>query len=125
MTPGTQTPRYNPLENLPILTLEDGSAVFDSAHILEYIIQRYADPAPKLVPEGIDAGLQARQIQGVAKGHMDALSLIFFQQAREPQSPAWTTRPNRKVNGAIKTYDEFVKEAKVGCFLDDTYVFDR
>src|ERR1700761_5126169 len=64
----TKTPQYNPLEKLPILILEDGSAVYDSAHIQEYIIQKYANLEPKLIPDGIEAGLKARQIQILAEG---------------------------------------------------------
>ena len=117
----TKAPEFNPLEKLPILILEDGSAVYDSAHIQEYIIQKYADREPKLIPEGIDAGLKARQIQVLAEGHMDALSLIFFEQAREKPSPEWTARQNRKVDNAIKAYSELVKAANGGWLVDDTF----
>ena len=48
------------------------------------------------MPEGVDAGLKARRILVLAEGHMDALSLIFFEQAREKPSPEWTARQNRK-----------------------------
>ena len=33
----TQTPRYNPLEKLPILLLEDSGSVYESFYILEYL----------------------------------------------------------------------------------------
>lgn len=78
----TETPKFNPLEKLPILILDDGSSLYDSAHIQEYIIQKYADKPPSLIPEGFDAGFQARQIQVLAEGHMDAMALRFFETAR-------------------------------------------
>ena len=89
----TKTPEYNPLEKLPILILEDSSAVYDSAHIQEYIIQKYADREPKLIPEGVDAGLKARQIQILAEGHMDALALLFSKRKR--RNPARSGRLDR------------------------------
>ena len=115
----TATPKYNPLEKLPILIMEDGSAVYDSYHIQEYIIQKFADRAPKLIPEGIDAGLTARQIQTLAVGMMDALSLVFFERARENPSPEWFARQNRKVDNAVKAYSDFVKAAKGGWLVGD------
>jgi len=33
----TSTPRYNPLEKLPILLLSDGSSVYESSYILRYL----------------------------------------------------------------------------------------
>ena len=78
----TQTPQFNPLEKLPILILEDGSSLYDSAHIQEWIIQRYADKQPSLMPEGFDEGFKARQIQVLAEGHMDAMALRFFEVSR-------------------------------------------
>jgi glutathione S-transferase len=94
----TATPKYNPLEKLPILIFENGFSVYDTQHIQEYIVQKYADREPKLIPQGIDAGLTARQIQALAVGMMDALSLVFFERARELPSPEWSARQNRKVS---------------------------
>lgn len=82
----TQTPTYNPLEKLPILILEDGSWLYDSELIQEYIIQRFADKGPSLLPEGFDAIFKAKQIQTLCEGHMDALALAFFEKNREVPS---------------------------------------
>ena len=82
----TQTPTYNPLEKLPILSLEDGSWLYDSELIQEYIIQRFADKGPSLLPEGFDAIFKAKQIQTLCEGHMDALALAFFEKNREVPS---------------------------------------
>ena len=82
----TQTPTYNPLEKLPILILEDGSWLYDSELIQEYIIQKFADKGPSLLPEGFDATFKAKQIQTLCEGHMDALALDFFEKNREAPS---------------------------------------
>ncbi len=83
----TETPTYNPLEKLPILLLDDGTAICDSAVIQEYILEKFADKEPKLLPEGFDAYLQAKQIQTLAIGQMDAMALTFFENSREVKSP--------------------------------------
>jgi len=48
----TVTPRYNPLEKLPILLLEDGSSIYESSFILEYLELKH--PSPPLVSANID-----------------------------------------------------------------------
>lgn len=83
----TAKPNYDPLEKLPILIFDNGFSVYDSQHIPEYIIQKYAEREPKLIPKGIYAGLTAHQIQTLAVGTMDALSLVLFERAREQPSP--------------------------------------
>ena len=37
----TQTPRYNPLEKLPILVMDDGSSIHESHFILEYLEMKH------------------------------------------------------------------------------------
>lgn len=91
----TQTPKFNPLEKLPILILDDGSSIYDSSLIQEYILHKYADKKPPLLPEGWDAEFQARQIQVLAQGHMDAMALHFFEISREDRaSPEYVTTAN-------------------------------
>lgn len=82
----TQTPTYNPLEKLPILIFEDGTHIYDSALIQEFIIKTYADKGPALVPQDLKGYLQARQIQTLAIGQMDAMALVFFEDSREVKS---------------------------------------
>jgi glutathione S-transferase len=53
----TTTPLYNPLEKLPVLILEDGSAIYESRFILEYLEAKY--PATPLLPDDIDGKLAA------------------------------------------------------------------
>lgn len=78
----TETPKFNPLEKLPILILDDGTHMYDSSLIQEYILHKYADKEPSLLPEKWDSAFQARQIQVLAQGHMDAMALRFFEVSR-------------------------------------------
>ena len=109
----TQTPKHNPLEKLPILLFPDGRPpVYDSAHIQEYIVQKYSDRVPILLTGDIDLDLQARQIQVLAEGLMDAFILAFFETQREVPSKEWQARQDRKVDGALRAFDEMVKDRK-------------
>jgi glutathione S-transferase len=77
--------------------------VYDSAHIQEYIVQKYADRAPRLLTGDVDLDLQARQIQVLAEGLMDAFVLRFFEAKREEgkRSAEWMARQDRKIDGAM------------------------
>jgi glutathione S-transferase len=114
----TETPKYNPLEKLPILIFDDGRApIYESWYIQEYIVQKYRGTGPDLLPKEIDDQLMVKKIQVLADGACDAMSLVFFETARgELMSKEWLDRQLRKVNGAIKAVDELVRENK-GKFL--------
>lgn len=104
----TETPKHNPLEKLPILLFSDGrDPVYDSSHIQEYIVQKYADKAPRLLTGDVDTDLQARQIQTLAQGVLDAFVLAFFETSRpqEKQSEEWMARQQRKIDGGMKAFD--------------------
>lgn len=106
----TETPKYNPLEKLPILLFDDGrEPVYDSTHIQEYIIQKYADKGPSLLLGDLDLDLKARQIQVLAQGLLDSYVQIRFEKQREHQSKEWMARQNRKMNGAMKAFEELAK----------------
>ncbi|KAH6712337.1 glutathione S-transferase domain-containing protein [Leptodontidium sp. 2 PMI_412] len=115
----TETPKYNPLEKLPILIFDDGrSPIYESWYIQEYIVQKYRDKGPALMPEALDDQLLVRQIQVLADGACDALGLAFFELARgELKSAEWLDRQMRKVKGVLAAADELVKKSGEGKFL--------
>lgn len=97
----TSVPLYNPLEKLPVLLLEDGGAVYESAYILEWLERKY--PSPALLPAETDAYLEARRYMVLADGVCDAFLIYFFETLRAPehQSAPWMARQRRKVEGGI------------------------
>jgi glutathione S-transferase len=110
--PDTQTPTYNPLEKLPILLFDDGrEPVYDSSHIQECIVAKYAEREPKLLTGDMDLGLKARQILTLSQGLLDAFVLRFFEVKRDQdkQSKQWLDRQERKIDGAMKAMNELVK----------------
>jgi glutathione S-transferase len=111
----TETPKYNPLEKLPILLFPDGSPpVYDSAHIQEYIVRKYENRGPKLITGDIDLDLQIRQIVVLSEGCLDAFVLQNFERSRDPakQSTLWLDRQNRKIDGAMRAFSELVSARK-------------
>lgn len=105
----TATPKHNPLEKLPVLILEDGTSVYESHYILEYIEAKMQGKVP-LLSEDIDERLLAKKIEVVVDGMCDALVLLFFekQRAKAAQSEEWKARQMRKVDGGFKALAEWV-----------------
>ena len=97
----TSTPKFNPLEKLPVLILEDGSSVYESSYILQYLELKY--PTPPMLPADVDGILAARKLEVLCDGVCDALVLTFFERMRgEDASPEWTARQRRKIDGGVK-----------------------
>ncbi len=96
----TSTPRYNPLEKLPILLLGDGTSVYESSYILQYLELKH--PQLPLVPKDIDGHLAARKLEVLCDGVCDAVVLSLFEKIRAGGgSPEWLARQRRKIEGGI------------------------
>ncbi len=97
------TPRYNPLEQLPVLIPDDGEPVFESTFILDWLETTYSDPP--LLPHDPGEALRAKQVQVIAEGVMDATLLLFWEMQREAISAEWAKRQLRKVRGGLSDLD--------------------
>ncbi len=97
----TQTPKYNPLEKLPILITSDGRSVYESRFILEWLEAKH--PTPPLLPDDVDGRLAARHMEVLADGVCDAFVLTFFERMRPAaqQSQEWLARQRRKLDGGL------------------------
>ncbi|KAK5685065.1 hypothetical protein LTS10_003140 [Elasticomyces elasticus] len=106
----TVTPQYNPLEKLPVLILDDQTAVYESHYILEWLEAKYPEPA--LLPSDIDDRLFAKKVEVLCDGMCDAVVIAFFERMREPekQSEPWKARQMRKVEGGLRQLNTWVEE---------------
>ena len=96
----TSTPRHNPLEKLPVLLLPDGSSVYESSYILQYLELKH--PQPPLLPQDADGWLAARKLEVLCDGICDAVVLSHFEKMRgERGSPEWLARQRRKIDGGV------------------------
>lgn len=96
----TSTPLYNPLEKLPVLLLPDGSSVYESSYILQYLELKHPDVP--LLPDDIDGKLAARKLEVLCDGVCDAIVLSLFEKMRaEGGSPEWLARQRRKIEGGV------------------------
>ena len=97
---GTTVPKYNPLNKVPALVLDDGHSIYDSVVITEYLDGL---PGRRFLPAGGPERAVARSHEALGNGIMDAGITIFLERKREAarQDPAWIARQASKVNAGI------------------------
>lgn len=97
----TETPKFNPLEKLPVLITESGEGIYESRFILEWLEAKH--PTPPLLPDDSDERLAARQMEVLADGVCDAFVLHFWERhrAEAQQSAEWLARQQRKIDGGL------------------------
>jgi glutathione S-transferase len=98
--PDTCTSRFNPLEKLPILVLDNGETVYDSRFILEWLERHY--PEPPLLSRDIGQALDAKRLEVLSDGVLDALVLLFWEISRPIVSEPWADRQRRKIVGGFR-----------------------
>src|SRR5262249_20616302 len=77
LAPADTVRLQNPLGKIPSLVLEDGTVLFDSRVILEYLDHRAG--GGRIIPTDIDARLAALRLQALADGIMDASVLLVYE----------------------------------------------
>jgi glutathione S-transferase len=80
---------HNPLGKIPTLILDDGTALYDSRVIVEFLDS--VSPISRLIPEGTRDRLAVRRWEALADGVTDAGILVRYESVRDKneQSPAW------------------------------------
>lgn len=104
----TTVPQHNPLEKLPVLICDDGSSVYESSYILEWLEAKF--PTPPIYPLDPMQRLRARRLEVLADGVCDAVVLTFFENMRPPgqSSPEWLARQRRKIEGGISAIGQLI-----------------
>jgi glutathione S-transferase len=72
----------NPVGKIPVLVLEDGSTMFDSRVILEYLDHRAG--GGKIIPREAGARFAALRLQALADGMTDAQILLVYEGRWRP-----------------------------------------
>jgi glutathione S-transferase len=90
-------PDLNPLGKVPVLVLEDGTALYDSRVICEFLDG--VSPIGKLIPAGNRERIEVRRWEALADGIVDAGALARAESQRpsHERSAAWTERQMKKV----------------------------
>jgi glutathione S-transferase len=100
--PGDSVRKQNPLGKIPALVLEDGTVLFDSRVILDYLDHRAG--GGRIVPKDPTARFAALRLQALADGLMDASILLVYEgrwRPAEKHEPKWIELQSGKVARAL------------------------
>lgn len=116
--PGTRVPQFNPLGKVPVLVMDDGSALYDSRVIVEYL--DCASPVSRLLPDINRERVQVKRWEALADGVCDATVAIVMEKRRPDvkQDAAWIERQSQKIErGVAKMAEELA--ARNWCYGDN------
>ena len=95
-------PQFNPLGKVPVLVLDDGTALYDSRVIVEYLDT--VSPVSRLIPEPNRQRIAVRRWEALADGICDAAIVIVREQKRpaRQQSKDWIARHFQKIHFGVR-----------------------
>jgi glutathione S-transferase len=98
LDPNDSLSRENPLGKIPALILDDGTVVFDSRVILEWLDIEAG--GGRIIPVEPKARIAALTLQALADGLLDAALLCVYEVRMRPEaerSPGWVARQRDKI----------------------------
>ena len=103
-------PRFNPLGKVPVLERDDGTMLFDSPVIVEYLDQL---KAPTWLPAAGEARWEMLRWEALADGILDAVvtRLLETRRAAAQQAPEVIQRQAQKVARALEYTERSLKGA--------------
>jgi glutathione S-transferase len=98
----TAVPTYNPLGKVPVFVLDDGTTLFDSRVIVEYLDT--VSPVSRLIPEPSRQRIGVRRWEALADGICDAAVAIVLESRRAAgqQDGHWLERQRGKVDLGLR-----------------------
>src|SRR5450755_331238 len=103
----TAVPQYNPLGKVPVLVLDDGTPLYDSRVIVEYLDT--VSPVSRLIPEPSRQRIAVKRWEALADGICDA-AVVIVRETKRPakqQNSELLARQRQKIDRGLS---EFAKE---------------
>jgi len=100
--PADSIRRQNPLGKIPALVLDDGTTLYDSRVILEYLDQLAG--GGRIIPREQAARFEALRLQALCDGVLDASVLLVYENRYRPEDKrvqGWIDRQAGKVKRAL------------------------
>jgi len=96
---------HNPLGKVPVLVLEDGTALYDSRVIVEFLDA--VSPIGRLIPADHRERIEVRRWEALADGVLDAGGAARVERRRpsHEQNAAWIDRQLAKVSRGLTAMD--------------------
>jgi glutathione S-transferase len=93
---------HNPLGKIPTLVLDDGTPLYDSRVIVEFLDN--ASPISRLIPDERRDRVAVRRWEALADGVLDAGLLVRSESLRDrkERSQAWTDKQTARMHRAME-----------------------
>jgi glutathione S-transferase len=93
---------HNPLGKIPTLVLDDGTTLYDSRVIVEFLDS--VSPISRLIPDATRDRVAVRRWEALADGVLDAGILIRAEGLRDKKerSKAWTDKQTARMHRAME-----------------------
>jgi len=94
--------RDNPLAKIPVLILDDGEPIYDSAVICELLDDM--GTGPRLIPAEQPARVRCLRLAALGDGLMEAALLIVYEKRFRPEDKwvaSWVERQETKIAAAL------------------------
>ncbi len=97
----TKVTLHNPLTKIPVLILDDGTSLYDSRVIAEFLDG--ITPVTRLIPEGGRERAMVKRLEALGDGIADAGIAIFLERKRDAaqQGEDWIARQMGKLERGI------------------------
>jgi glutathione S-transferase len=118
--PNDSLRKTNPLGKIPVIIIEDGSAIYDSRVILDYLDERAG--GGKIVPRQGPQRLAALRLQALCDGILDASILTVYESRfRKPEmhEAKWLELQAGKVSRALAVLESAPPPFAAGQALPD------
>jgi glutathione S-transferase len=106
----------NPLGKVPVLVLDDGATLFDSAVICEYLDGLHE--GPRLIPARGPERWRTLRLQALAQGMADAGVALRWETERRPEPVRWPPMARGQADKLLAAYDLIEREAAFDGPLD-------
>lgn len=103
----------NPLGKVPVLVLEDGLALFDSAVICDYLDGLHYNH--RLIPVDGRVRLLSYRLQALAHGLCDAGIAVRHETERRPAPYRYAEMRDGQIAKLVASYDFIEREELLGC----------
>jgi glutathione S-transferase len=92
---------HNPLGKVPTLVLDDGTTLYDSRVIVEFLDS--VSPISRLIPDGTRDRVAVRRWEALADGVLDAGLLVRYESLRatNEQSKAWVDKQIARIHRSM------------------------
>lgn len=93
----------NPVGKVPALMLDDGTAIYDSSVIVDYLDRQHG--GPRLLPDSDPDRTDILRRMALADGAMEAIILVFSELTRRPENLQWDYWIDRQKNKVRNSLD--------------------